>query len=95
MVCAMNSAYIHMPAQMNCCYSHSGEAGLVNSPVNHFSRTLNFSPNTESQEHDMAKNHYSTKPKRRNRSGKRKDTPRIAANMAKIKELERKQGRTA
>lgn len=43
----------------------------------------------------MAKNHYSTKPKRRNRSGKRKDTPRIAANMAKIKELERKQGRTA
>ena len=42
----------------------------------------------------MAKNHYSTKPKRRNRSGKRKDTPRIAANMAKIKELERGSGRT-
>lgn len=37
----------------------------------------------------MAKNHYSTKPKRRNRSGKRKDTRRIAANMAKIRELER------
>jgi hypothetical protein len=37
----------------------------------------------------MAKNHYSTKPKRRNRSGKRKDTQRIAANMAKIKTLER------
>jgi hypothetical protein len=52
--------------------------------------------NTEiAKEQDMAKNHYSTKPKRRNRSGKRKDTPRIAANMAKIKELERKQGRTA
>jgi hypothetical protein len=52
--------------------------------------------NTEiEKEQDMAKNHYSTKPKRRNRSGKRKDTPRIATNMAKIKELERKQGRTA
>jgi hypothetical protein len=37
----------------------------------------------------MSKNHYSTKPKRRNRSGKRKDTRRIAENMAKIKELER------
>ena len=37
----------------------------------------------------MAKNHYTTKPKRRNRSGKRKDSQRIAANMAKIKELER------
>ena len=37
----------------------------------------------------MAKNHYSTKPKRRNRSGKRKDTKRIAANMAKIRERER------
>jgi hypothetical protein len=43
----------------------------------------------------MAKNHYTTKPKRRNRSGKRKDTRRIAANMAKIKELERTPGRTA
>ena len=42
----------------------------------------------------MSKNHYSTKPKRRNRSGKRKDTRRIAANMAKIKELEQRQGRT-
>jgi hypothetical protein len=42
----------------------------------------------------MAKNHYSTKPKRRNRSGKRKDTQRIAANMSKLKELERNQGRT-
>lgn len=36
----------------------------------------------------MAKNHYTTKPKRRNRSGKRKDSQRIAANMAKIRELE-------
>jgi hypothetical protein len=43
---------------------------------------------TQSKEHFMAKNHYSTKPKRRNRSGKRKDTQRIAANMAKIKDLE-------
>jgi len=42
----------------------------------------------------MAKNHYSTKPKRRNRSGKRKDTRRIAANMAKIRERERSHGRT-
>lgn len=42
----------------------------------------------------MAKNHYSTKPKRRNRSGKRKDTQRIAANMAKIRERERSAGRT-
>jgi hypothetical protein len=41
----------------------------------------------------MAKNHYSTKPKRRNRSGKRKDTQCIKANMAKIKELERNAGR--
>jgi hypothetical protein len=37
----------------------------------------------------MAKNHYSTKPKRRNRSGKRKDSKRIAANMAKIRDLEK------
>jgi hypothetical protein len=36
----------------------------------------------------MAKNHYVTKAKRRNRSGKRKDTRRISANMAKIRELE-------
>jgi hypothetical protein len=42
----------------------------------------------------MAKNHYSTKPKRRNRSGKRKDNQRIAANMAKIRELERGENRT-
>jgi len=37
----------------------------------------------------MAKNHYSTKSKRRNRSGKRKDSQRIAANMAKIRQLEK------
>jgi len=37
----------------------------------------------------MAKNHYSTKSKRRNRSGKRKDTQRIAENMSKIRQLER------
>jgi hypothetical protein len=37
---------------------------------------------------DMAKNRCSTKPNRRNRSGKRKDTQRIKANMAKIKELD-------
>lgn len=37
----------------------------------------------------MAKNHYVTKAKRRNRSGKRKDTKRIAANMAKIRQLEK------
>ena len=37
----------------------------------------------------MSKNHYSTKPKRRNRSGKRKDSKRIAANMSKIRERER------
>ena len=43
----------------------------------------------------MAKNHYSTKPKRRNRSGKRKDSRRIAANMAKIRDLERKSSRTS
>jgi len=49
----------------------------------------------QAKEPDMAKNHYTTKPKRRNRSGKRKDTQRIAANMAKIKELERSSGRTA
>jgi len=43
------------------------------------------------QEPNMAKNHYTTKAKRRNRSGNRKDTRRIAANMAKIKELEKAQ----
>jgi len=37
----------------------------------------------------MSKNHYVTKPKRRNISGKRKDTRRIAANMAKIRQLEK------
>ncbi len=42
----------------------------------------------------MSKNHYLSKPKRRNRSGKRKDSRRIAANMAKIKELERGSDRT-
>ena len=42
----------------------------------------------------MSKNHYMSKPKRRNRSKKRKDTRRIAANMAKIRELERKAART-
>lgn len=41
----------------------------------------------------MSKNHYMSKPKRRNCSGKRKDTRRIAANMAKIKELERSSAR--
>jgi hypothetical protein len=41
----------------------------------------------------MAKNHYVTKAKRRNRSGKRKDTQRIAANMAKIKQHEQAAGR--
>jgi hypothetical protein len=34
----------------------------------------------------MSQNHYSTKPKRRNKSGKRKDPG--AATMAKLKELE-------
>ena len=38
----------------------------------------------------MAKNHYTTKAKRRNRSGKRKDNERIANNMAKIRELEKR-----
>jgi hypothetical protein len=37
----------------------------------------------------MSKNHYVTKRKRRNISGKRKDTRRIAANMARIRELEK------
>ena len=37
----------------------------------------------------MAKNHYVTKSKRRNRSGKRADTKRIAANMSKIRQLEK------
>ena len=43
----------------------------------------------------MAKNHYSTKPKRRNRSGKRKDSKRIATTMSKIRELERRAGEKA
>jgi hypothetical protein len=38
----------------------------------------------------MAKNHYVTKAKRRNRSGKRTDTKRIAANMAKLRDLEKR-----
>lgn len=42
----------------------------------------------------MSKNHYLTKPKRRNRSGKRKDSKRIAANMAKIKQLEQASSQT-
>ena len=42
----------------------------------------------------MAKNHYSTKPKRRNISGKRKDSQRIADNMAKIRQRERSSGRS-
>jgi hypothetical protein len=46
------------------------------------------------KEASMAKNHYVTKPKRRNRSGKRKDTKRIAANMATIRQLERASSRT-
>jgi hypothetical protein len=41
----------------------------------------------------MAKNHYVTKTKRRNRSGKRKDTKRIAATMSKIRQLEKTSGR--
>jgi hypothetical protein len=41
----------------------------------------------------MAKNHYVTKAKRRNRSGKRKDAQRIAANMAKIRQLEQAAGK--
>jgi hypothetical protein len=42
----------------------------------------------------MSQNHYTTKTKRRNRSGKRKDTKRIAANMVKLKKLERTPDRT-
>jgi hypothetical protein len=34
----------------------------------------------------MSKNHYSTKPRRRNKSGRRKDW--AAATMAKLKQLE-------
>jgi hypothetical protein len=37
----------------------------------------------------MAKNHYVTKSKRRNRSGKRAESKLIAANMAKIRQLEK------
>jgi len=36
----------------------------------------------------MSKNHYSTKPKRRNKSGKRKDP--AAATMAKLKQIDAK-----
>jgi hypothetical protein len=43
----------------------------------------------------MAKNHYVTKAKRRNRSGKRKDTKRISANMAKIREIEGSESKRA
>jgi len=43
----------------------------------------------------MAKNHYVTKAKRRNISGKRKDSKRIAANMAKIRELEKSSSKKA
>lgn len=53
-----------------------------------------FRNTEEAKEPDMSKNHYTTKAKRRNRSGKRKDTRRIAANMAKVKELERSADRT-
>jgi hypothetical protein len=53
-----------------------------------------FRNTEEAKEPDMSKNHYTTKSKRRNRSGKRKDTRRIAANMAKVKELERIADRT-
>ena len=35
---------------------------------------------------NVAQNHYSTKPKRRNKSGRRKDW--AAATMAKLKQLE-------
>lgn len=42
----------------------------------------------------MAKNHYTTKAKRRNRSGKRKDTQRIAANMAKIRTSESRESKS-
>lgn len=43
----------------------------------------------------MAKNHYVTKAKRRNRSGKRKDTKRIASNMAKIRGIEGSESKRA
>jgi hypothetical protein len=69
-----------------------GAAGIV-TPVT-FRIKPYFSNTEEAKEPDMSKNHYTTKPKRRNRSGKRKDTRRIAANMAKVKELERSSNRT-
>jgi hypothetical protein len=81
----------------------SGVAGLcreeARSPSPFSSVTLFFfvettKGKTQAKEPDMAKNHYTTKPKRRNRSGKRKDTRRIAANMSKIRQLERSAGRT-
>ena len=43
----------------------------------------------------MAKNHYVTKAKGRNISGKRKDSQRIAANMAKIRDLEKNSSENA
>jgi len=43
----------------------------------------------------MAKNHYVTKAKRRNRSSKRKDTKRVAANMSKIREIEGSESKRA
>jgi virulence-associated protein VagC len=68
------------------------EGSVFVTPVT-FSATQCFSNTEEAKESDMSKNHYVTKAKRRNRSGKRKDTRRIAANMTKIKELERSSGR--
>jgi hypothetical protein len=56
---------------------------------------LFWHPKESKKESEMAKNHYVTKAKRRNRSGKRKDTKRIAANMAKIRQLEKASSRTA
>jgi hypothetical protein len=82
----MISAYPHRPAQNDCRGSHwVVQAGKLSCQP-YFSNTA--------KEHYMSKNHYSTKPKRRNRSGKRKDTRRIAANMAKIKDLERSSAHT-
>lgn len=57
-------------------------------------RHVCYTEQANNKESRMAKNHYVTKPKRRNRSGKRKDTKRIAANMAKIRELEKASNRT-
>src|SRR5215510_5609825 len=57
-------------------------------PVTFLTTATSATLRERTQESDMAKNHYTAKPKRRNRSGKRKDTRRIAANMAKIRQLE-------